>query len=387
MAKLYVRGAGVIAALTCALAVESSADACAPPQPGLTGTLPDSGATYPGNAALFFFGYSISLEGVTVTVDDKPASLVRALDVPVAGQSFAARIEPPPSEGQAIVIEGDFCAPESCEVTRIELTAGAADAAAPKGPVGLSFDLYDHADFKSSGGDCRVDSDLAWWLTVDGVESAGASPVIYTIDAFRDDSFDEPLFSQSAFMGAASSTMAINRTAHVLDGADAPEALCFRARAIDAAGNAASETAHACRPCYYREDPATAEPADGPPAEPEWTAADVYPGGTCDPGTGAGGGGTTSSGAGGGTTSSGAGGGTTGSGTTSGGTTSSGAGGGTTGSGTTSGGTTSSGAGDDGAGDSDGGCHAAGGSRGNGPAGGAALALLACAALAGRRRR
>ncbi|MGK4003728.1 hypothetical protein WMF31_13945 [Sorangium sp. So ce1036] len=358
-------------------------------------TFPESGATYPGNAALFFYGFEISLEGVSATVDGEPANLVLAPDVPATGHSLAARIEPPPGEGQAIVIEGDFCSTGPCEVTRIELTAGAADTTAPAAPAGLSFNLHDYADFKSSGGDCQTSSDLAWWLTIDGEAPAlGASPVIYTIEAFRDDSFSRPVFSESAFARAASSTRAIHRTADVLDGADAPEALCFRVSAIDAAGNAASETAHACKPCYYRKDPPSAEPSFAPPVQPEWAAADLYPGGTCDPGTGTGGGGAGGGAASGGSgASGGAGGG--GSGASSGG-----AGGGGSGasSGGAGGGAASGGAGggaaSGGAGGGDGGqvedggsCSVAGGAGGERPAGGAALALLACAALAGRRRR
>ncbi|WP_437630024.1 hypothetical protein [Sorangium sp. So ce854] len=44
--------AGMIAALLCTVAAESIADACSPPLPGLTGTLPESGGSLPGNAAI-----------------------------------------------------------------------------------------------------------------------------------------------------------------------------------------------------------------------------------------------------------------------------------------------------------------------------------------------
>lgn len=351
----------MIAALLCTVAAESIADACSPPLPGLTGTLPESGGSLPGNAAIFFDGFSISLEAVSVTVDGEPASLVAVTDLPPLGYSLVARIEPPPSEGQAIVIEGDFCGAQGpCGESRIELTAGAADTDAPAGPSGLSFDLHDHADFKSSGGDCQVDSDLTWWVTVEAERAgSGEAPVITTVEAFRDDTFADPVFSQSRFMNATPATVALSRTADVLDGVAAPEALCFRATVTDTAGNAAGEAVHACKPCYYRKDPETAQPGLGGPPEPAWTEEDVYPGGTCDSGTGPG------SGTGGGDASTGAGG--------SGGDGAGGSGGGSGGGGETE----------------ESGCsfRAAGGSGGAGKAGIAALALLACAALAGRRKR
>ncbi|WP_437618402.1 hypothetical protein [Sorangium sp. So ce1151] len=356
--------AGIIAALACTAAMESRAGACSPPLAGLTGTLPESGGTLPGNAAIFFEGYSISLDGVSVTVDGEPASLVMVTDVPAAGYRIVARIEPAPSEGQAIAIEGDFCTPvESCGVKRIELTAGAADTEAPPGPSGLSFDLYDHVDFKSSGGDCLLDTDLSWWVTAEGeVAEGGEAPVITTIEAFRDETFTEPVFSVSRFMNVASLSIAIGQTAELLDGADAPEALCFRATAMDTAGNVAGETVHACKPCYYREDPATAEPSFTTPSEPAWTEADLYPGGTCDSGMGPGSGGVGGSGGAGGSGGVG---------------------------GSDSAGGAGAGSGDGDGETSEGGCsfRAAGGAGGGGAPGAAALALLACAALAGRRRR
>ncbi|MGK3992694.1 hypothetical protein [Sorangium sp. So ce1024] len=333
--------------------------------------MPESGGSLRGNAAIFFDGFSISLDAVSVTVDGEPASLVAVTDLPPVGCRLVARIEPPPGEGQAIVIEGDFCSAErSCGQSRIELTAGAADTEAPAGPRGLSFDLHDHADFKSSGGDCQVDTDLTWWITVDAeTAGSGEAPVITTVEAFRDDTFAAPVFSQSRFMNAATATVALSRTAAVLDGAAAPEAFCFRATVTDTAGNAAGEVAYACRPCYYRKDPDTAQPGLGAPPEPAWTEEDVYPGGTCDSGTGPGSG----TGTGGGDASTGAG-----------------------GSGGDGGGGNGGGSGGDGPGGSGGGgeteesgcsCRAAGGSDGEGQSGIAALALLACAALAGRRKR
>ncbi|XXX72577.1 hypothetical protein WMF30_33500 [Sorangium sp. So ce134] len=334
--------AGIFAALACTLGMESSADACGASLPGLSDVFPESGATYPGNAALFFAGHALSLDAASVTVDGAPARLVAAPDVPAAGYDRVARIEPPPSEGQAIVIEGDFCEPtEACEPVRIELTAGAADTDAPPTPSGISFDIHDYPDSMPGAGSCVSHSHLAWWITAEGEPAgAGEAPVITNIEVFRDVTFTEPVLSMSRLMSAASMTMALHETVDVLAGAEAATAFCFRATAVDAAGNVAGEAVHACRPCFYREDRDTAEPSFSWPSEPAWTEEDVYPGGTCDSGMESGSGG---------------------------------------------------GAGD---GDEDAAvrgcsCRAAGerGPGGEGALAGAALALLACAARIGRRQR
>ncbi|WP_437669398.1 hypothetical protein [Sorangium sp. So ce131] len=363
MMRLTCWTAGLLAAAASLIALESSADACGASSSGLQGTLPESGATYPANAAIFFEGYDISLEGVSVTVDGEPARLVAVPDV-LAGYTLAGRIEPTPGKGQGIVIEGDFCAPEpSCGVTRIELTAGDPDTTAPPAPAALSFDVYQHAAHAPNN--CESPSSISWWITAAGeAAGAGESPVIYKVEGFRDDTFTELAFSWNQLVEASPVEMNLRATRDVLGGTDAPEALCFRIQATDAAGNAASGAVHACKPCNYRTDPEGAGPIEAsPPDEPEWTSADRYPGGTCAPGEGAGAGG---DGGGGGEGDSGDG----------------------------------EGEGDGGAGD-DGGsldddtivrgcsCRAAGsdGAAGGGALGGAALALLAWAALVGRRKR
>ncbi|WP_159397449.1 hypothetical protein [Sorangium cellulosum] len=361
MMRLTCWTAGLLAAVASWVALESSADACGALPSGLQGTLPESGATYPANAALLFRGYDISLEGVSVTVDGEPARLVAVPDVSF-WNALAARIEPTPGKGQGIVIEGDFCAPEpSCGVTRIELTAGDPDTTAPPAPEALSFNVYQYAPHAPNN--CESPSSISWWITAVG-EGAGAgeSPVIYKVEAFRDDTFTEPVFSFNELVEASPVEMTIRGIRDTLSGTDGPEAMCFRIQATDAAGNAARGAVHACKPCNYRADPEGALPIEASDlGEPEWTSADRYPGGTCVPGVGAGSGGD-------------------------------GGGGG--------GGDSGDGEGDGGGGD-DGGsldddtivrgcsCRAAGsdGAAGGGALGGAALALLACAALVGRRKR
>ena len=272
--------------------IEGRADACSPPFPALTGSIPAMGETYPGNAAVFFLGYGISLDAVTVKVDGQPASLTPAADIDALGLgSLSARVVPTPTPGQTVTIEGDFCgASNPCGNSSITFKAGEPDNAPPAAPSAISFDLHDYPDFKSSGGDCQNDSDLAWWIDVSATPPAASeSRVVLHVEAFRDETFQEMVFAESTFVTASSTSLLSRHTVNVLNGAAAPEALCFRASVRDVAGNPASETVHVCAPCYYRKD-AAGMGDFSPPAEPTWTAADIYPGGACNNGNGAGGG-------------------------------------------------------------------------------------------------
>ncbi len=333
-------------ALATIAGLEGRADACSPPLPGLAGSIPSTGETYPGNAAVFFLGYDISLTSVSVKVDGQPASFMAAPDIDALGLgSLAARIVPTPAKGQMVTIEGDFCpAASPCGNSVITFTAGDADNTPPAAPTTISFDLHDYPDFKSSGGDCQSDSDLGWWIDVEATPPAASeSLVALRVEAFRDETFQEVVFAESTFLSSTKQSLSSHHTINVLNGADAPEAFCFRASLRDVAGNPASETVHACAPCNYRED-AAGMPGFSPPSEPTWTPADIYAGGPCGDGAGGSGGSSGSGGAGG-----------------------------------------SGGSGDDsGGGDEGCGCRLAGGESSR--EGYAALALLALAAITRRRR-
>lgn len=79
-----------MAALATAGVAALPASACPPALPGLTGSVPKSGETYPANAAVFLFGAQVSLDDVAVTVDGEPASLVPAEKVASLGLSSKA---------------------------------------------------------------------------------------------------------------------------------------------------------------------------------------------------------------------------------------------------------------------------------------------------------
>lgn len=300
-----------IAALATAGVAALPASACPPPLPGLTGSVPKSGETYPANAAVFLFGAQVSLDDVAVTVDGQPASLVPAEEVASLGlSSKAVLVDPQPAKGQSVLIEGTFCAPEyQCPVASVTFTAGAPDVSSPAPPSSVVFNVHDYPDFKSSGGDCQSDSDLAFWVHLFGVPaSAGESPVIYSVEAFRDAGLSDLAFAQRVFFQSEEVTVQARKTTAFLNGAEAPEALCFRVTALDASGNEAAGAVVTCEPCHYKQE--TGQPVDFlPPAEPEWTAQDIYPGGQCDAGGNGAGGGSHAEGAGGGSHAEGAGGG------------------------------------------------------------------------------
>src|SRR5687767_8031944 len=85
------------------LSFERATEACSPPAPGLYGTIPATGETYPGNAAIFFMGYQVTFDGVTATIDGMPASLVPAPAIDALGLTDrVALLSPAPAPGQKV---------------------------------------------------------------------------------------------------------------------------------------------------------------------------------------------------------------------------------------------------------------------------------------------
>lgn len=277
-------------AASAVLGLSPDADACSPPLPGLTGSTPKSGDTYPANAALFFEGYSISLDSVTVTVDGQSATLLPVTTGPVSKVgTLRATIEPKPASGQAVVISGSFCADPGCQPVEIKFTAGAEDNDPPPATEIASYDVYDYPDFKSSGGDCQSDSDLAWFFDFTTTALApGESPRILVLERAADASFSNASEVVSTFVNGTTFGLTDRDMAASLGGSSAPEAFCFRVSTTDAAGNVGGVSQVVCKPCNYRVE--SGSPPFSPAPEPAWTSADVYPGGTCDEGGGGAGG-------------------------------------------------------------------------------------------------
>jgi MYXO-CTERM domain-containing protein len=280
-------------------ATAAPAEACSPQPPGLSSSIPKDGDTYPANAALFFSGQGISLDNVQVKVDGQSASLVPVPD-PLLSKlaGYVVTVAPKPAAGQTVQISGDFCLPGAmCPPVSIKYTAGPDDTTAPPSPSAFSFNVHDYPDFTSSGGDCQSDSDLAYWLHIEGTAAqAGEAKVALLVEAFRDTGLSNLAFSRTLFASAPDTVLALRQLAGDLQGAPPPEAYSFRVTLFDAAGNKASSPATALRPCHFKTE--GGDKPFAPPAEPMWTAADIYPGGSCA-GGGAGGAGGGSAGSGG----------------------------------------------------------------------------------------
>jgi len=267
----------------------SDADACSPPLPGLRTTIPEDGGSYPANGIVLLFGDGVALDA-TVTVDGAPASLVQATEFPVGFMGgIGARVQPEPAAGQEVVITGDFCddaMDESfgCEDKTIRYVATAADDVAPAAPASVSFDVYDHADFHSSGGDCQSDSDLAWFVHVDAdAPEAGGTPVAHLVEGFAPDA-TETTVMRLVFVDGATTDVTFRASASQLGGRSLGEAMCFRVSTFDAAGHQSAASDTVCAPCHLREESGDGD-SSSPPDEPSWDEDDLYEDGPCGDGS------------------------------------------------------------------------------------------------------
>jgi MYXO-CTERM domain-containing protein len=263
------------------------ARACSPQPPGVYGTVPQNGEKYPGNAAVILQGHDILPTEATVTVDGQPATLKDVSKTLFSEIGLVGVVvEPTPAAGQNVVITGTFCEPVvGCNPMTLYYQATAPDTTPPPAISLTSFNIYDYPDFKSSGGDCQSNSDFAWWLHLDSpipVQGTDGA-VFYSVEGYRDASLaGGPVFTVVGYVDAVwSSTVTIQSTIDTLQGKALPEAACFRVKAYDSAGNTPSISSELlCKPCNYRVD--TVAGTGSVHHEPTWTAADVYPGGTCD---------------------------------------------------------------------------------------------------------
>lgn len=267
------------------------AHACSPPQPGLFGTVPSDGTSYPANAHILFEGYGISLDDVVVTVDGAPASLVEAApDSPLAGASArVARVEPEPIPGAAVVITGTFCdmGDGMCDEQVIAFTATEPDVDAPtvEPTFAVSYDVFDHQQLDPGVGSCQTSSGVHYYIHVDGEVSGvtpdgslpeGTSPEFWVVTG-TSKSAAEPAFERIVAVATPTLDLVVELDDEAV--VDAPE-LCIDVALVDAAGNVLGEVASSCAACLFRDDD------DGGIRttfieEPSWTTADVYPGGSC----------------------------------------------------------------------------------------------------------
>jgi MYXO-CTERM domain-containing protein len=261
---------------TCSLVAYAPrlAAACAPPLPGLTGSIPADGATYPANAALLFSGFYIKADALKVTVDGVGAELVPA-DLPSGFATLAVVVQPQPQPGQTVAISGSFCPEDGCEETTLTFTAGELDLVAPApNPAAAFFGVYDHTDFVSSGGDCQSDSDITFYLHLEqSPVGEGGAPELVSAEWNGEGSF-----GGSRRTADGSEVLAMSVVASQLAGADPNKDVCFTVTLRDAAGNAA-EPYEVCPACFFRKDDLPL--MQSTPEEPAWTDADAVPGSAC----------------------------------------------------------------------------------------------------------
>ena len=280
----------VILGSICAAAamLPGDAHACSPPAPGLTSHIPEDGAYYPANGIVLFNGFGLSLDQVTVTVNGAPGTLVDASAAFATSIApLAARISPKPNPDEKVTISGSFCA--SCPSETFSFTARADDLVAPEGFVSSQYGVHDYADFKTSGGDCQSDSDMALWVETKTIPaSEEEAPTVLQIEAFADNALTKPIGSHGSLITTSEMTWGLRVTSAMLDGAN-PTGVCFRLSTKDLSGNDGPMPTVLCNACYARTD-AQGGMTGFPPDKPAWTDADAIKDGPCDWGAGVGGG-------------------------------------------------------------------------------------------------
>jgi uncharacterized membrane protein YgcG len=289
-----------------------AAEACSPPSGGLQQTIPADGSDLPANSAIVFIGYNLAFTAVKASVPampDQAFGLVAAQTkfpalfasdaIPVFGSVYL--VDPPPPAGQTVAIEGNFCggsSPSFCD-KKVSYTALPPDTTAPAAPTEVFYNRHDYPDFKSSGGDCQSNSDLAYWVHIKGAAAAaGEAAVIYRIEGFADATLSVPVLGSLVLAQGEETTVGYRVLASQLGGSSTAD-ICLRVTTFDAAGNVSPEVFLGCKPCHARTDPPPGTKDFSAPPEPDWTPADLVPGGSCSAGgqAGSGQGGTTGGGA------------------------------------------------------------------------------------------
>lgn len=268
---------------TCALAVlvPRLADACGASVPELYEAIPADGATYPGNAALLFTGFEISLDAVTVTVDGQPAAFAPA-EFAADLATIAVLVEPAPQAGQTVVVSGSFCAEEEfCEPVAITYTAGEHDVAAPAPIVEASFyAVLDHEEF--SWNDSCDEWAVAQTMYVHLQQAAPGpadAPVAVHL-AWDPDGAEGPAgFAEQRWAPGEATVLDVMLSEAAFGEFDPRIDGCLQVTTIDTAGNAGAPF-ELCMACFAGADDT---PITEPPDEPLWTEADAVPGSACAP--------------------------------------------------------------------------------------------------------
>lgn len=253
------------AALT-SFCLPAIASACTPPFNSLSGTSPEAGATYPGNAAVVFEGWSLRFEEVSVTVDGVEATLITP-ELPIKMLDYSQVIEPVPAPGQAVHIQGSLCT-NGCNVD-LAYTASEHDTTAPAAATQVQLSLHDYLDTET--GYCGPSYGHTYWLDVSFPE-AESLRYLYA-ELYRPDDPGSILRDVTVLAEDASHTVDIP-----ISSFDDPTNICVRVTAFDRANNL-SDSLETCGLCLLRTDDATIY--DSKPPGPDWHAGDLVADGTC----------------------------------------------------------------------------------------------------------
>jgi len=246
--------------------------------PGLYGSVPAQGETYPGNAAVNLSGYELSLDKVVASVDGAPASLAQISYVPGYFQDqVLAKVTPTPQLGQTVVISGNFCADNGyygddyfCEPQSLSYVAGAHDLVAPQASLDVRYDVHTHPDREPSNS-CENYSDATVYVRLKGTPAQpGESPVVVTVSVLGQ--------VRQLILQQLEQTVTFELSDYELKGAQ-PEQLSVLLSVSDAAGNALGQSgaSAACR--LSKEAPVMDDGWSW--SEPDWSKAQVVQGGPC----------------------------------------------------------------------------------------------------------
>lgn len=282
------------------MASPRNAEACSPLPPGIQSTIPANDGTHPANATVLISGVDLDVSKIVAKVDGAPAVVKPASTLAISSNSFGAgaqaiTFEPALKAGQKVELSGSICSFDGgtdCTLA-LSFTVGESDTVAPGAIEKVSLDIYDYNDFKSSGGDCQSNSDMAIFASIQAKEDK-ADPGYWLVDGYDAKTGKNLLFSGVYIRDDSKSNYPIRLLKNALQGNEVPSGICIEVTGFDLAGNK-TEAVRQCDPCRFRQDPAPGTPENFPPTEPAWTDADIVPGGACDPG-GAGAGGSGGSG-------------------------------------------------------------------------------------------
>lgn len=260
----------------CLLAVaaipQQQANACEPPEPGITQVAPD-GESHPGNAAVRIWGYDLDINQVVVTVDGVAAQAVPVVGPAEALAPIVFTIDPMPEPDAVVHLSGELCQGNDQCTLDTTFTATAPDGEGPATATNLVLDLHEYPNIDPGAGSCLGGSDFTYWLSF--AQDEGGPHAL--VELFPENEPDNTL----TWRVISATEYGFRVYEQAFEGFDLGD-ICARVTPFDLAlhQGTASEV---CGLCNYREDTEVDDPWTNP-AKPTWSSGDIWPGGPCDSG-------------------------------------------------------------------------------------------------------